>query len=189
MGQGEMMDEKLQPIKPNREALILERRAKVAELYSQRVGQREIAKALGCSLGTVNSDIRALEHEWQATALEGMGALKARELVELDAMEREAALQFARAKREAGEKPADPTWYRERQRIKELRWKLTRLEDADLGVRLGDLRPTAELGDDELEAELRNLDAELKALEMIRAKLNGSAEGNGHTEEGEHGPH
>lgn len=151
-------------------ASIAERRARVAELLKQRVDQREIAAAVGCSVGTVNGDIRALEQEWMAAALEGMGALKARELVELDALEREAALQFAKAKRDAGQKAADPTWFQERQRIKKLRWELTGLPNADFRTRLGSQRPTAELGDDELAAELRQLEAELAALELLRER-------------------
>jgi hypothetical protein len=47
---------------------ISERRRKVATMLAARVTQREMAKALGVSNGTIASDCKAIEAEWTAEA-------------------------------------------------------------------------------------------------------------------------
>jgi hypothetical protein len=66
---------------------IAERRAKVAGLYLLHHTQRQIAEALGCSLGTVNSDLKAIQADWQARALESLDACKWEEVARLDHLE------------------------------------------------------------------------------------------------------
>lgn len=44
---------------------MLERRTKVAQLRMRRVAENDIARAVGCPVGTVHSDIRAIERYWE----------------------------------------------------------------------------------------------------------------------------
>lgn len=49
---------------------ITERRARVAELYRQKMPQAKIAKKLNVAVGTVNKDIQAIRSDWRASAVD-----------------------------------------------------------------------------------------------------------------------
>jgi hypothetical protein len=78
---------------------IAERRAKVASLYLLHHTQRQIAEALGCSLGTVNSDLKAVEADWKERAALDLQARKAEELAGIDNQEREYWEQWEESKK------------------------------------------------------------------------------------------
>jgi hypothetical protein len=67
---------------------IAQRREKVASLYLLHHTQRQIAEALGCSLGTVNSDLKAVEADWKERAVLDLQARKAEELARINHVER-----------------------------------------------------------------------------------------------------
>jgi hypothetical protein len=71
---------------------IEERRLKVAELWALRLPQREMARQLGVSLGTVNGDLAFLVKEWKRKRIKEVDAILSQELADLDAMERRLAI-------------------------------------------------------------------------------------------------
>lgn len=76
---------------------INERREKVGKHLSMRLTYREIAKVLGTSLATVARDVEALRQQWRDRLADSLHDMKAREIADLDEMEREAAVQFLSA--------------------------------------------------------------------------------------------
>jgi hypothetical protein len=76
----------------SQDAIIAERRERVAHLRLRGFSQREIVVALGdqWSLGTINSDIKALEAAWRKEAKRAIDHHKARELAELQEAKRQA---------------------------------------------------------------------------------------------------
>lgn len=68
------------------------RRATVAKLWTRRLTQEEIASAVGVDQSTVSRDIKMLVANWRKEALGDLTAARARELADLDGMEREAAV-------------------------------------------------------------------------------------------------
>ncbi len=75
-------------------AAIADRRRKVAQLYLRRMEQKEIARHLNVSKGTISKDVAAIIEEWRAEAVEDVGAAKLRDLAELDTIENEASVAF-----------------------------------------------------------------------------------------------
>jgi transcriptional regulator with XRE-family HTH domain len=71
---------------------VSKRRATVAKLWTRRLTQEEIAAAVGVDQSTVSRDVKALVAAWREEALGDVTDLRARELADLDAMEREAAM-------------------------------------------------------------------------------------------------
>lgn len=71
---------------------VSKRRATVAKLWTRRLTQEEIAAAVGVDQSTVSRDVKALVAVWRKEALGDVTATRARELADLDAMEREAAV-------------------------------------------------------------------------------------------------
>lgn len=71
---------------------VSERRATVAKLWTRRLTQEEIATAVGVDQSTVSRDIKVLVEAWREEALADVTDLRARELADLHAMEREAAV-------------------------------------------------------------------------------------------------
>lgn len=79
------------------EAIIAERRERVARLRLRGLSQREIASVLATgdnpcvnpetggawSLGTINSDLKALQSQWQREAKKAISTHKARQLAEI----------------------------------------------------------------------------------------------------------
>ncbi len=107
--------------KRHKKVEIQERRRKVAILYLQHhMSQEDIARALGIHQSTVSRDLKALEEQWQKEAMQTIEKVKARELAELDMMEREAALQYQQTK--------SLKWFNARLKIKERRARLLGLD-------------------------------------------------------------
>jgi predicted transcriptional regulator len=75
-----------------------ERRRKVAKYYKQHWDQQEIADELGVSQPTVSRDIDFINKQWAAEALENISIRRARELAEIEEMEKEAAGNYYKAK-------------------------------------------------------------------------------------------
>jgi predicted transcriptional regulator len=71
---------------------VSKRRATVAKLWTRRLTQEEIAAAVGVTRSTVSRDIKVLVAAWREEAVGDVTAMRARELADLDAMEREAAM-------------------------------------------------------------------------------------------------
>jgi predicted transcriptional regulator len=63
-------------------------RAEVAKLYLRGVGQYDIADQLGVNQSTVSRDLKALQKQWQESALVDIDEMKARELAKIDELER-----------------------------------------------------------------------------------------------------
>lgn len=84
----------------NRSALVASRRRKVEQLYLRGLSQREIVTTLEqqrvinpttlkpWSLGTINSDLQALEDEWNEAALETRQRKKAQVAAEIKQLKR-----------------------------------------------------------------------------------------------------
>lgn len=70
---------------------IAERRHRVARLCARKLTQREIARTLGISQATVSRDVGEIEKQWMAEARAELDSHRARELSELQAMERDLA--------------------------------------------------------------------------------------------------
>lgn len=70
-----------------RKVAIARRRTDVAELILLHVPQREIARRLGCGLGTVSDDVKAVKAMWAERAGDAYDAHVARELAKLDLRE------------------------------------------------------------------------------------------------------
>lgn len=61
-----------------------ERRSNVAQLLKGRMSYRQIASALGVSLGTVSSDVKVIEQRWVEEQLSHIKKHKARDLAIID---------------------------------------------------------------------------------------------------------
>jgi hypothetical protein len=68
------------------------RRASVAEMWARRITQRDMARTLNVSEPTISRDIAWLLDQWRAEAVRKVDDVKARELADLDAMERDIAM-------------------------------------------------------------------------------------------------
>jgi len=75
-----------------RRQAVSKRRVTVAKLWTRRLTQEEIAAAVGVDQSTVSRDLKALVTAWRKEALGDVTATRARELADLDSMEREAAV-------------------------------------------------------------------------------------------------
>lgn len=95
-------------------ATIMERRAKVSRYRAQKLSYREIAHALGVGIGTIFRDIKALDAVWLRSAQGERDEHRARELAELQAMERQVATAYGSSQSE----DAKIRWMAERLRIK-----------------------------------------------------------------------
>lgn len=73
-----------------REAQVLERRERVAQLYLSGKVQSDIAQLMGVSQAQISMDLQYAQRQWQASYVESTQALKARELAKIDLMEAEA---------------------------------------------------------------------------------------------------
>jgi lambda repressor-like predicted transcriptional regulator len=73
--------------------------ATIAALRLQGWMQADIAREVGLSPATVKRELRKLETQWREQASEDLAAVKARELMKLERMEREAFRQWERSKR------------------------------------------------------------------------------------------
>src|SRR5438128_2562476 len=73
--------------------VIAERRQQVARLRLRGLTQRDIARALNCSIGTVNGDLRVAREQWQAAAASATHEHQARVLAEIHEVRRMAWAQ------------------------------------------------------------------------------------------------
>lgn len=101
-------------------AQIAARRAKVAILYTRRLRQEEIAQQIGVDQSTISRDVKAIIRDWQQGAVSEVAAAKARDLGELDEIERDCALQFSQTH--------DYNWIDRRIKCKERRARLLGLD-------------------------------------------------------------
>lgn len=81
-----------------RKVEIAERRRRITQLLYRRVSQREIARLLNISTGTVSEDMKAVRKEWQAEAVVSLEAHIARELATMDNDEQMLRVEMAAAK-------------------------------------------------------------------------------------------
>lgn len=107
------------------DALILSRRAKVANLALKRLSLADIQSVLAAEgvhvhVSTISRDISDLRRQWAEEAAADTGTHRARELAELHAMEREVALQWSNDK--------DAKWLRLRLDIKTRRARMMGLD-------------------------------------------------------------
>ena len=98
-------------------AVIEERRGKVAALWLRRTPKVQIAKTLGVAPNTVSADINWLEECWQKELVKDPVSIRAKELAELDDMEKETARHLG-----------DPKWMDRRIKLKERRAKMLGLD-------------------------------------------------------------
>lgn len=134
-----------------RRATIEDRRRQVAALYVRRVNQSDIARQLGVNQATISRDVAALVKQWQKEQAETIEAWRDRDLLELDEMEKDAAIEFSKSKRR--------DWIDTRLKIKERRAKLMGL-DAPTRAEIG-IKAIEKMSDDELLAIIEQRPAEL----------------------------
>lgn len=90
------------------------RRQKVSEYYFHlKMRQEEIATQLGVSQPTIARDVKILLTRWREAVLTDLTELRARELGDLESMERDCAILFAQSK--------DPRFMSERRQLKKRR--------------------------------------------------------------------
>jgi len=104
---------------------IIERRVKVSELFKKRYKHYEIAQMLGVDRSTITKDIKAIQKEWKAEALDNLHIVRLRELADLDDMER---ICIERLEKLAKNPHQGSRWMEERRKIKERRSKLLGLD-------------------------------------------------------------
>ena len=71
--------------KKTKKAAIQERRAKVAAFVLSGKTYREIKKLIGCSMGTISSDMKAMMEKWNAEQVQNLDDWREIELKRLDA--------------------------------------------------------------------------------------------------------
>lgn len=108
-------------------AEINERRRKVAAFTLNKYEQQDIADLLGVHQSTISRDIAFLNKQWLAATENDIKKMKAREVAELERMERDAAAMYVTAKN--SDRPKDAVaWMEERLKIKDRRAKLLGLD-------------------------------------------------------------
>lgn len=101
----------MQGQKRARMSKIAKRRQDVAEMYFRlHLREYEIAERLGVSQPTISRDVAYLVEQARQSASKDVDEHRARELADLDEMERDSAIQFQATK--------DPRWMTERRMIK-----------------------------------------------------------------------
>lgn len=93
-------EEELARLESPEYATIADRRAKVARYRARKLTIREIATALGVGVGTVYRDLKALDARWLEMADGERSQQRARELAELQDMERQVATAQANSQSE-----------------------------------------------------------------------------------------
>lgn len=116
------------PKRTKDDAEIAERRKKVATLYLNKYDQKVIADMLGVSQPTISRDITFLVKTWRKNAEDDILNHKAREIAELELMEKETAANYVNAK-SAGEMKEANMWMGSRLSIKDRRAKLLGLDN------------------------------------------------------------
>ncbi len=141
------------------------RRKQVSELYLRRLPQQQIAEQLNISQATVSRDIAYLTKEWEKEASADIKKIRARELTELDVIEREAAIEFRKSRH--------PRWLDVRLKTKHLRSKLLGINAPEKIDLSGEVKTKTEI-------DLSNIsDDDLEKLEEIIANVGADTEGEG----------
>ena len=153
----------MSPAQKRKTIEMVERRQNVTALYLRHVDQTTIAQQIGVTQSTVSRDITALTQYWLRVSVEAVEAVKARELAELDDIERECAMQFAVVK--------DPAWLDRRLKCKERRAKLLGL-DAPTKVAPTDVSGTHPYPQKELAGLWRGVAERRRAGGSVREKGN-----------------
>lgn len=78
------------PANRGKREAIIERRARVARLYYQRIPMRRIAAMIGISLGQVHADVAAVRKRWQQEMAEDFAKHKADQLAGINERRAEA---------------------------------------------------------------------------------------------------
>jgi len=86
---------------PTQQAVIDERRQRVARLYLIGRTQWQIAEEAGCSQSLVSRDLRAIREAWRKSATIDFDEARAKELAKLEEVEREAWDAWQRSKNDA----------------------------------------------------------------------------------------
>jgi len=94
---------------------IEQRRQMVGELYLRKLTQAQIGAQLGYNQSTISRDIKVLETRWQNAAVESVDRRKAKELAELESMERDAIVRFNKSATELER----VRWFSERLKCKD----------------------------------------------------------------------
>jgi len=76
------------------------RRIEIAKWFAQGLNQFEIAEKVGVERSTVSRDLKTLEQRWKAEAVDEIAKLKARELIKINNIEREAYEAWENSKAE-----------------------------------------------------------------------------------------
>ena len=111
--------------------IILNRRREVAKYWKRHIDQKDIADELGVSASTITRDIEAINKQWAAEALENISIRRARELAEIEEMEKEAAGNYYHAKElTEGGRPSREMerWLKKWLEVKERKAKLLGLD-------------------------------------------------------------
>lgn len=85
-----------------RDARVMERREQVAKLYLTGHVQSQIARVLKVSQSQVSLDLRVIQRQWQASMVQSLGAIRARELAKCDLLESEAWSAWVASKARQG---------------------------------------------------------------------------------------
>lgn len=96
------------------------RRQQVARLYLGKATQEEIAQRLGVNQCTISRDVSALMDRWKQEAALEVGTIRAREVAEIEELERVCAERF--------QDQPDPRWIAERRLLKTRKAKLLGLD-------------------------------------------------------------
>lgn len=105
-----------------------ERRRRVLMLYTSRVPAEEIAAAVRVSVQTVRRDIRIIRERYQREAMGHYRDWLAQELMDLESMEKDAAMKLAST--------GDPRWHDQRLKVKALRAKLLGVGTPEIAVQI-----------------------------------------------------
>src|SRR5690349_19797662 len=89
------------PAQSGEQLAILERRRRVADLYTQGWTQMEIAAKEGCSQTTISADLIQIRREWRASMVRDFDDARAAELKKIDRVEREAWRAWERSQQPA----------------------------------------------------------------------------------------
>lgn len=110
-----------------------ERRRKVTKMLRQRMSVADIAAELGVPERTIRKDCEEIRHDWLQASREDIASIIARELDDLNDMERMAIKAFEEERRIAASsnRAPDPRWIRARLEVKGHRARLLGIDDRE----------------------------------------------------------
>lgn len=145
------------------EGLRDERRCRVAEYRLKGFERQEIATRMGCSVSTVDADIRAIKQDWKAAQRQSFEAIRHREVCRTELLMSQAWRSFELSKTKKRPE-GDPRWLT---LIARLQITMLRIESADADnwtVPTDDPEPLNNTGD-------RGATVVAELGRVIRAKL------------------